>query len=330
MPEIRADYHLAEPGWAITAEFSAEPKADDFRRRTAYGEEVTRRFYLEAGAQRFMVARFFYPVVPQASERDALYRESVGTMMTSRPGVIRAAGNFTLGNYAGFRVVIAQTREHTVREVRQVLIGASLYVVSAEWPEPPGMAPADAEGPRAPEIERFLRAVAVRPEFANRRGVEEAERWRLIRVGSFSVRFDGTRWYRDPADDEPGVINLLRVDKLAEAQFIVEPERLPSPGMEEVVLATARENAESVALRRRGRKNHGGVDVEELEFTARADGNTYVNHGYYYTGPAGAVQLRGWAREQDYARMAGDISELLDGLQVVGRGADSAAAQSSH
>ena len=41
-----------------------------------------------------------------------------------------------------------------------------------------------------------------------------------------------------------------------------------------------------------------------------------MNHGYFYSGPEGAVQLRGWAKEAEYNAVTGDITELLDGLVV--------------
>jgi hypothetical protein len=46
------------------------------------------------------------------------------------------------------------------------------------------------------------------------------------------------------------------------------------------------------------------------------ENTTYVNHGYFYGGPEGAVQLRSWAKETDYTDVSGDITELLDGLTV--------------
>ena len=70
-------------------------------------------------------------------------------------------------------------------------------------------------------------------------------------------------------------------------------------------------------LRQHRRKLRGTVDLAELEFTARVERVTYVNHGYFYSGPEGSVQLRGWATERDYPGVEGDITELLEGLTVV-------------
>jgi hypothetical protein len=77
-----------------------------------------------------------------------------------------------------------------------------------------------------------------------------------------------------------------------------------------------RESAESVTVRKRGRKLRGAAEVIELEFAARVERTTYVNHGYFYSGPEGSVQLRGWSAEADSRDVAGDINELLDGLTV--------------
>ena len=168
-----------------------------------------------------------------------------------------------------------------------------------------------------PEVARFLKSVAVRPEFADPRRAEEGARWREVVHGKFRVRYDATRWYRDPADREPGVFNFLRVDQQAAAQLNAEPEPLAGgASMGDAVLQTARENAESVVVRRTGKKTRGSVVVDEIEYTARVEGVTYVNHGYFYSGPAGAVQLRAWSPDKTYVPVSGDIEELLAGLSI--------------
>ncbi|MBI2516820.1 MAG: hypothetical protein HYV95_07875 [Opitutae bacterium] len=307
--QAMAQSHFAEADWALQADFPAAPKPDVFRKPTEFGDQLTLRYYLEQGGLRFMVARFTYPVVPLARAQTSLYQSSFEELMKSRPGEVKGKGDFALGPYQGARLLIEQKREKTLREVRLVLIGASLYVVSAEWPagDPGGM---------AAECGQFLRSVAVRPEYADARVIEDAGRWRELEHGNFKLRYDGTRWYRDPTDNESGVFNLLRVDRLAEAQLIAEDTPVPTDSMETVVLASARETAESVALKKRGRKTRNGVSLEELEFTARVDGVSYVNHGYFYTGPAGTLQLRAWSPDKTYAGVAGDITELLDGLAI--------------
>lgn len=314
-----AAHHFAEAGWALQAEFPAAPKPDVFRKPTEFGEQVTLRYYLEQAGRRFMLARFTYPVVPLSGNRAGLYQSSFEELMRSRPGEVKDKGSFLLGSYEGARLVIDQKRDKTLREVRLVLIGASLYVMSAEWPNQ-----RDAEA----ECEEFLKGVALQPEFTDARVVEDTERWRELEHGNFKLRYDGTRWYRDPTDNDPGVFNLLRVDKLAEAQLIAEDTPVPADSMEASVLAAAKETAESVALKKRGRKTRSGVSLEELEFTARVDGVTYVNHGYFYSGPFGALQLRGWSSDKTYAGVAGDITELLDGLAIKSAVGPAAAATS--
>ena len=108
----------------------------------------------------------------------------------------------------------------------------------------------------------------------------------------------------------------MRPDQKAEAQFIAEEHPLEGGDIEKAVLATARDGAESVKVTKHGKKLRGAVEVIELEFEARVDGATYVNHGYFYTGPQGTVQLRAWARDVDCRDIAGDLNELLDGLTV--------------
>lgn len=302
-----AQHEFAPADWAIRVSFPTTPKEDDKVVPTAQGDQLAQRRHTEAGAERAMVIRFVYPVVPEASARDSLFNDSVETMMNSRKGDLRADERFQLGEYIGRRLLIEHKRDKSHREVRLLLVGSSLYVASAEWP---------GGGERSASAEKFFASLAIQPAFANARVVEERERWRVIRVGNFALRYDATRWFRDPQAADPGTIMLLRVDELAEAEFITNGDRSPGDSIGDAVLGSAREHAESVKLHRRGRKLRGAATVEELRFAVRHDGVTYENHGYFYSGAEGTVQLRAWSPERSYAQIESDIRELLDGLTV--------------
>ena len=304
-----ADHPFAEPHWAIEAAFPDQPKTDGVLTPSPQGDVKVQRFFWEQGGEHYLLARFEYPLALRPGEETGLYHKSFADLLRSRPGQTKGAETFQLGPYEGQKLVIAQKKEKSLREVRFVVIGSVLYLISAEWPE--------AAGPVAPRAAQFFASVRVRPEFLNAREVEASARWRELAAGHFRLRYDATRWYRDPADQEPGVFNLLRPDQHAEAQFIAEDRPVEGGDIEQAVLATAKEGAESVAMKKRGRKLHGAVEMVELEFTARVEKVSYVNHGYFYSGPEGTVQLRGWATEHDYAGMEGDIAELLEGLVVL-------------
>ena len=294
--------------WALHAEFPAEPKIDDHRTPTPQGDELAQRRIVEAGTDRLMLIRFVYPLVPQTEERASLYAQSVQTLMRSRPGKLVEDVRDDIGAYPGLRLLIDHRRENTHRAVRMVLIGASLYVATAEW----------AGGPKPSAVAaRFLASLDVQPTFMNPRAVEDRERWREVVVGSFKLRYDASRWFRDPKLTDPDTIALLRLDELAEAEFMTSKERNPAPTMEETVIKHARENAESVRLVRKAKKYRGTASIEELRFSVRSEGVTYENHGYFYSGPEGTVQLRAWSPEKAFARVEGDIAELLDGLAVL-------------
>jgi hypothetical protein len=299
---------FAEPDWAIEARFPGPPKDDGILTPSPQGDVKVRRFYHEQDGRHFLLARFEYPLALQPGAAARLYDKSIGDIMKSRPGRLLKREPFTLGPYEGERCVIAQPRERSLREVRFVVIGPVLYMMSVEWPE---------QIPGAEAAAAFFATVRVRPDCLDARAVALAARWRELACGNFRLRYDATRWYRDPTDSETGVFNLLRVDQAAEAQFIAEAHPVEGGDIERAVLDTAREGAEQVSVRRRASKRRGTVELTELEFTARLDRTTYVNHGYFYTGPEGAVQLRGWAPEPGYRAVAADIEELLDGLVIV-------------
>jgi len=302
-----AEQPFAAPGWAIEAAFAGKPSDDVIRTPLEQGESVAARFFYEISGERYMLVRFTYPVALRLGEAPALYDRSIGEMMRSRPGDVLARKKYSLGPFEGERLVLAQRREKTTREVRLVVVGSSLYVISGEWP------------PTAAGIARsesFFNSVKLRAEFQDYRTVEERERWRVLRAGPVRLRYDAASWYRDPTDQEPGVFNLLRVDRQAEAQLIVEDHALKDGDIETAVLKTAREGAERVTVEKSGKKYRGSTELTELLFNAKVDQTTYTNHGYFYSGPAGSVQLRGWATEKKYPDAAIDITELLDGLSI--------------
>ena len=298
---------FAEADWAIQARFPGVPKSDGILTPSPQGDVKVRRFFWDQGGQHFLLARFEYPMAMLPGEETGLYEKSIGDLIKSRPGQIRLRESFTLGPYSGERVVIAQRRERSIREVRFLAIASVLYMMSVEWPEQ-----AKAEAAAA----QFFGTVEVTPAFQNVREVETAARWREFTAGNFKLRYDASRWYRDPTDEDAGVFNLLRTDQRAEAQLIAEPNPVEGGDIERAVLDTVRETAESVTVRKRGRKLRGVAEVTELQFAVRVERTNYINHGYFYSGPEGAVQLRGWSEEGDFRDVAGDIGELLDGLIV--------------
>ena len=303
---VGADHAFAPAGWAIEARLPQAPGTDAVLTPSPQGDIRATRYFTEQGGERTFLVRFSYPLALLPGEETGVYTKSFGDMLKSRPGEVKARGKFVLGPFEGERLVIAQKRDRTIREVRLLVVGSTLYLFSAEWPE---------AGSGAARAEEFFRSIQLRPDYTNLPLVQEKERWRELVAGNFRLRYDAARWYRDPADREPGVFNLLRVDQKAEAQLIAEPQPIEG-SMEAAVINTAREGAESVTLRRRGSKLRGATQLTELEFAARVDNVTYVNHGYFYSGAEGAVQLRGWARESDYGAASNDITELLDGLAV--------------
>lgn len=304
-----ADYTFSDPNWAIEGHFPDTPKSDGILTPSPQGDVKVQRFYWEPATEHYLLARFEYPLALPPDREATTYDRAISDLLKSRPGQVKSRDKFTLGPYEGVRLVVSQRREKSLREVRFVQIGAILYMASAEWPE-------QADG--APRAAAFFAGLAVRSEFLDARAVAENGRWRDLAVGRFRLRYDASRWYRDPADAEPGVFNLLRLDERAEAQFIAEPRPLESGDIETAVLDTAREGADSVTVKKRGKKLRGTVEVTELEFEARVEKTAYRNHGYFYTGPEGTVQLRAWAVVPEYPAAEGDISELLDGLTIGG------------
>lgn len=296
------------PGWAVRGDFPAEPKRDEFRAPSPFGEVVSERYFVEQAGEAFVLLRTVHPIAFTADAADQLYDHAKREILAARSGQVAADQPMSFGDYLGRRVVIEHRRAQRTKELRLVLVGSTLYACTHERPAKTELSAAG---------KAFLDAMAVQPAFANARAIEETERWREVGDGRFKVRYDATRWYRDPTDAEPGIYNLLRLDKQAEAQLIAEPELTHDAGLLDSVLKIAREGSDDLRVRKRGQKRRGDVSMEEVEFVVRQDGKAYVNRGYYYSGAEGSVQFRAWAVESEYRGVEGDIAELLDGLTVV-------------
>jgi hypothetical protein len=309
---LRADYAFAEPSWALEARFASKPETDLILTASPEGDVKATRYFLEQDGEHFLMIRFTYPLALRPDAAGGLYEKSLAELMRSRPGKVMEEQPFTLGAYQGGRVIIAQPKERSVRELRLLVVGSSLYVLSAEWPARGGDGAAQAAA--------FFDSIKLRPDYEDARAVNARERWREVSAGHFRLRYDASRWYRDPSDQDPGIYNFLRTDKGAEAQLIVEDRPMEGGDIAAAVLKTARDGADSVMVKRQGTKLRGAVSLVELEFTATVDGATYYNHGYFFTGPEGTVQLRSWAKDTGYPGVADDITELLDGLSVSGMG----------
>ncbi|WP_438482204.1 hypothetical protein [Oleiharenicola lentus] len=308
---LRAEYQFSAPDWAIEVKLEAKPSTDQVSTPSPQGDVKATRYFLELSGENYLLVHFVYPLAMIPGEEPALYDKSLKEMMKSRPGKVTMSEPFALGPYDGYRIVISQPRERTTREIRMVVIGSSLYIMSAEYP-------AADKGPGSARATRFFSSLSLNANFADMRAVDERERWRELAAGNFRLRYDAARWYRDPSDTEPGIYNLVRADQKAEAQLIIDEQPVQG-NIEDAVLQTAREGADSVSVKKRGKKMRGLVQMSELQFLAQVEKVTYLNHGYFYSGREGAVQLRSWATQKDYPGVAAEMEELLDGLQIGAR-----------
>ncbi len=294
--------------WALALNFPATPEQDEQRTPSPYGDEVASRYFSNHEGTVCMAVKFTYPMATLQDSKSALYENTLQSLVRARPGIVIDQASFSLGSYSGHRLRLFYKTSNISREARVVLIGGSLYLLNAEWP---------GEGEPPSAIADFIRNPTLQPGFEDARLSEENGRWRTITLGQFAVRYDASRWYRDPNSNEKNLCYLLRVDQQAEAEFRVEAEPPPTTTVGEHVLANARETASSIKVLNQGKKYCGTKLVENLEFAVQTGTARFVNHGYFYRSPKGTVYLRAWADEGAYAQISGDIAELLSGLKVL-------------
>lgn len=255
-----------------------------------------------------MLLRMVFPVAYLLQqEHKSLYERAKKDALLARPGEVTAAELYKLGPYIGRRYQITFEKAGRQKDLRMVFVGSTLYAISYERPGKEAMSAAGAA---------FLQRIALQPGYEDMPMIEERDRWRELGQPPFVLRYDASRWYRDPEDKEPGIFNLFHISKKAEVQLITEREPIAGDSLETAVLATARESAESVNVKKRGTRLLNGVEFLALEFEARVDGVNFINHGRFYSGPAGSVQLRGWTIQANLSDLQNDIDELLDGLTM--------------
>lgn len=303
---VRA-HEVAPADWALRVVFPAEPKADIVRAPSPQGDIVSDRYAYEGNGESLLLVRSTYPLAIESVRREEIYDKAKANAVRGRAGEIVGEGVFQLGEYEGRELRIRFARAKRMRHMRFVLIGATLYALVHEQPD---------DRNHSAAATAFWASLALRPGFGDARVVEDRERWREIGQDGFRVRYDATRWYRDPSDNEEGIFNFLRADQRAEAQLIVEAAGTHHGPLDEAALNIAREGSESVRVKGKKSRLRHGVSLSELHFEARVEGATYVNRGCYYSGPGGQVQLRAWATDRVYKEVAGDIEELLEGLVI--------------
>src|SRR3954462_3659956 len=132
---LAADYEFTAPGWAIEARLPVAPGTDGILTASPQGDIKAQRFFTEQRGERTFLVRFQYPMAMLPGEETGVYTKSLTDMFKSRPGEVKSRGRCAVGPLEGERLVIGQRRDHTIREVRLIVIGSTLYLFSAEWPE---------------------------------------------------------------------------------------------------------------------------------------------------------------------------------------------------
>src|SRR3954471_14189614 len=117
-----ADYPFTAPGWAVEARLPVAPGTDGILTPSPQGDIKAQRFFTEQNGERTFLVRFQYPMAMLPGEETGVYTKSLTDMFKSRPGEIKSRGKFVLGPFEGERLVIGQRRDHTIREVRLIII----------------------------------------------------------------------------------------------------------------------------------------------------------------------------------------------------------------
>src|SRR5690349_9532722 len=117
-----ADYEFRPAGWAIDARLVGAPETDTVITASPQGPVRATRYFVERSGERSFLVRFAYPMAMLPGEETGVYAKATAEMLKSRPGDVKLREKFFLGPFEGERLLIAQRRDRTLRDVRLVVI----------------------------------------------------------------------------------------------------------------------------------------------------------------------------------------------------------------
>ena len=136
-----------------------------------------------------------------------------------------------------------------------------------------------------------------------------------IPEGRISVRYDPSKWIQAPASDT-GRFEFSYVPGEGVAVVIAERAVMPADKVADMALANIRQQDSGARTTLKQKRRVAGVDVWFQIVDATIKGMPVTYYGYYYGGPAGAVQVLTYTGRSLAAVYEKDFLEFLDGLRV--------------
>lgn len=160
------------------------------------------------------------------------------------------------------------------------------------------------------------------PTHSEKRRVKSSSATKRIKakVEQFSVWIDPQIWKVKPSTDPetPNQVNFEHQSKGLMALMIAEDFTVASAELEKFVLQNAKSKDPNTSVIARETRIVNGRKILALTFDATVEGIAIRFLGYYYTGPAGTIQLISWSSKSVFDGNLNRLETFLNGLEVDG------------
>jgi hypothetical protein len=135
--------------------------------------------------------------------------------------------------------------------------------------------------------------------------------------GSFGIWFDPGKWkVSDSGPNESVEFRFNHVSGDGYAMVISERIAIPVSALKDFVLDSARRAAPDAKIISEEKRTVNGHEVLCLKFEGTIKEIPFAYYGYYYSGPAGTLQVITYTGQNLFAEFQKDFTDLLNGVEI--------------
>ena len=150
------------------------------------------------------------------------------------------------------------------------------------------------------------------PEFGASAGATERV---AFLAGKGALAFDPSKW-KQTKSETGGKLNFQHISGDGYAMIIAERIAIPAEQFRDLAIANMHEVAPDGRVVEETRRKVNGADVRVMRLEGTAKGIAFTFLGYYYSGPAGSVQVVTYTGTALFDEYRADFEEFLNGLKV--------------
>ncbi len=134
---------------------------------------------------------------------------------------------------------------------------------------------------------------------------------------TFALYLPPNLWKVKPGANEELEVSFQHKDGDAFAMVIAERIAIPIEALKKVVLDNLKEAAADAAIVKEEKRKVNGTDGLCLTMKATVEGIPFTYYGYYYSGPAGSIQVITVTGQNLFEEFKPDLEKFLNGFVVL-------------